>query len=121
MLQKQNSSNLQPATFESEPKGKRGRPRKFIDPNSLQALTAFEIDAVSDGQKQAELPDIRNIKRKHMNPATGDQMYSADEIEFMNALSEFKRASGRNFPTCSEILNVLRRLGYEKTSPCKTT
>jgi len=32
----------------------------------------------------------------------------------MNALAEFKRASGQKFPTCSEILNVLRSLGYEK-------
>jgi hypothetical protein len=37
-----------------------------------------------------------------------------EEVEFMNALEQYKRTSGRMFPTCSEILEVLRKLGYEK-------
>ena len=49
-----------------------------------------------------------------MNPTTSERTYTSDEVEFMNALAEFKRASGRTFPTCCEILGVLRRLGYEK-------
>ena len=32
----------------------------------------------------------------------------------MHALDEYKRASGRMFPTCSEILEVLGKLGYRK-------
>ena len=32
----------------------------------------------------------------------------------MQALEEYKRQSGRNFPTCSEILEVIRGLGYIK-------
>jgi len=32
----------------------------------------------------------------------------------MSALDEYKRASGRMFPTCSEVLEVIRNLGYEK-------
>jgi hypothetical protein len=38
------------------------------------------------------------------------------EIEFMNAIEEYKRTSGRMFPTCSEVLEVLLKLGYEKSS-----
>jgi hypothetical protein len=34
----------------------------------------------------------------------------------MNALEEYKRASGRMFPTCSEVLEVIRKLGYQKPS-----
>ena len=30
----------------------------------------------------------------------------------MLALDDYKRASGRMFPTCSEILEVIRNLGY---------
>ena len=30
----------------------------------------------------------------------------------MQALDAYKRASGRMFPTCSEILEVIRALGY---------
>ena len=32
----------------------------------------------------------------------------------MSALDEYKRRSGRMFPTCSEVLEVVRGLGYEK-------
>jgi hypothetical protein len=32
----------------------------------------------------------------------------------MHALDEYKRANGRMFPTCSEILEVLLKLGYSK-------
>jgi hypothetical protein len=32
----------------------------------------------------------------------------------MQALDRYKRTSGRMFPTCSEILEVVRSLGYAK-------
>ena len=32
----------------------------------------------------------------------------------MHALDAYKRASGRMFPTCSEILEVIRELGYRR-------
>lgn len=32
----------------------------------------------------------------------------------MRALDDYKRASGRMFPTCSEILEVFKSLGYVK-------
>jgi hypothetical protein len=32
----------------------------------------------------------------------------------MRAIDDYKRASGRMFPTCSEILEVIRALGYVK-------
>jgi predicted amidohydrolase YtcJ len=35
-------------------------------------------------------------------------------IDFMKAMDDYKRANGRMFPTCSEILEVLQKLGYEK-------
>lgn len=54
-------------------------------------------------------------RRRQIDPATCERDYTPDEIEFMNALSEYKRCSGRMFPTCSEILEVLKTLGYEKT------
>ena len=32
----------------------------------------------------------------------------------MSAMDEYKRRNGRMFPTCSEVLEVVRSLGYEK-------
>lgn len=38
----------------------------------------------------------------------------ADELEFINAISAFKQRSGRAFPTWSDVLRIVRELGYEK-------
>jgi hypothetical protein len=56
-------------------------------------------------------------RRRQIDPTTCERDYSADEIEFMTALDQYKRTSGRMFPTCSEILEVIRNLGYEKRPP----
>lgn len=53
-------------------------------------------------------------RRRQIDPTTCERDYTSEEIEFMVALDEYKRASGRMFPTCSEILEVLRKLGYER-------
>lgn len=56
----------------------------------------------------------RSTKPKRVDPTTTDKQYTADELEFMNAMQAYKQRSGRNFPTWSEVLTVLRGLGYEK-------
>lgn len=61
--------------------------------------------------------DRRKVKRRRqIDPTTCEREYSELEIEFMHAMDEYKRASGRMFPTCSEILEVLTNLGYRKTA-----
>jgi hypothetical protein len=35
-------------------------------------------------------------------------------MEFMQAMHDYKHQSGRMFPTWSEVLEVLKSLGYEK-------
>jgi hypothetical protein len=53
-------------------------------------------------------------RRRQIDPTTCERDYTDDEIEFMKALDRYKRENGRQFPTCSEILEVIRALGYEK-------
>ena len=53
-------------------------------------------------------------RRRQIDPTTCERDYSELEIEFMQAMDEYKRASGRMFPTCSEILEVLNKLGYRQ-------
>ena len=55
-------------------------------------------------------------RRRQIDPTTCERDYSDCEIEFMQALDEYKRKNGRMFPTCSEILEVLLALGYRKTA-----
>ena len=53
-------------------------------------------------------------RRRLVDPTTCDRDYSAAEMEFMQAIQTYKQKSGRMFPTWSEVLEVLRGLGYEK-------
>ena len=55
-------------------------------------------------------------RRRQIDPTTCERDYSDCEVEFMHALDKYKRTSGRMFPTCSEVLEVLRGLGYEKVN-----
>ena len=53
-------------------------------------------------------------RRRFVDPTTCERDYSQAELEFMLAMNEYKHKSGRMFPTWSEVLEVLRNLGYEK-------
>jgi hypothetical protein len=53
-------------------------------------------------------------RRRQIDPTTCERDYTDAEVEFMHALDQYKRSSGRMFPTCSEVLEVLLSLGYEK-------
>lgn len=55
-------------------------------------------------------------RRRQIDPTTCERDYSGEEILFMQAMDAYKRASGRMFPTCSEILEVIRGLGYVKVA-----
>ncbi|MFO1019310.1 MAG: hypothetical protein U0903_01210 [Planctomycetales bacterium] len=57
---------------------------------------------------------VKVERRGKIDPTTCERDYSQDEIEFMRAMDEYKRKSGRMFPTWSEVLEVVRSLGYEK-------
>lgn len=60
-------------------------------------------------------------RRRQIDPTTCERDYTDVEVEFMNALDDYKRASGRMFPTCSEVLEVIRSLGYVKLSAAELT
>lgn len=55
-------------------------------------------------------------RRRQIDPTTCERDYSEDELEFMRAVDEYKRKNRRMFPTCSELLEVLRDLGYQKVA-----
>jgi hypothetical protein len=57
-------------------------------------------------------PRRRKQRRRHIDPTTCERDYNDQEIEFMRAMDDYKQASGRMFPTCSEVLEVIRNLGY---------
>jgi hypothetical protein len=70
-------------------------------------------DIALDSAEVATEPQRRKKqRRRQIDPTTCERDYSGDEIEFMQAMDAYKRAAGRMFPTCSEILEVVRSIGY---------
>ena len=67
------------------------------------------------GQRRAKVN-----RRRQIDPTTCERDYSPEEIEFMSTLDDYKRRSGRMFPTCSEILEVIKGLGYERRAEVAT-
>ncbi|MGD9857949.1 MAG: hypothetical protein AB7U20_23640 [Planctomycetaceae bacterium] len=60
-------------------------------------------------------------RRRQIDPTTCERDYQPAEVEFMKAMDDYKRRSGRQFPTWSEVLEVLRDLGYRKVAEPTTT
>jgi hypothetical protein len=48
------------------------------------------------------------------NPMAGEAEMAEAERELARAMQEYKRRSGRMFPTWSEVLEVVQGLGYRK-------
>lgn len=71
----------------------------------------------TDGPAEAASGSKRWGRRRQIDPTTCEREYTSEEIEFMQALEAYKRRSGRMFPTCSEILEVFRNLGYRRVVP----
>jgi hypothetical protein len=85
--------------------------RAAADRRANEDRRAIE-NPVADERRQA--PRRKTPRRRQIDPTTCERDYSNQEIEFMQAMDAYKRSSGRMFPTCSEILEVLRDLGYQQ-------
>jgi hypothetical protein len=73
---------------------------------------SLDADAPNNGAPLERRKKVN--RRRQIDPTTCERDYTDQEVEFMNALDDYKRKSGRMFPTCSEVLEVLRGLGYVK-------
>jgi hypothetical protein len=58
----------------------------------------------------------RGERRRQVDPTTCERDYNEEEIAFMKAMDQYKRDNRRPFPTWSEVLEVLRALGYRKVA-----
>ncbi len=60
---------------------------------------------------------VRSGLRRQIDPTTCERDYDSAEVEFMQAVEHYKRTTGRRFPTCSEMLGIVRSLGYVRVLP----
>ena len=76
-----------------------------------------EYNEANEATEEPQVVDRRKAdRRRQIDPTTCERDYSGCEVEFMRAMDDYKRKSGRPFPTWSEVLEVLMSLGYRKVA-----
>src|SRR5499427_10403612 len=88
---------------------RRSGDRRGNDRRKRSIPVAVERRSGKDRRQQGE-------RRRQVDPTTCERDYSDDEILFMKAMDQYKRANRRPFPTWSEVLEVLHALGYRKVA-----
>ena len=84
--------------------------RKNMERRKKAIPVAIDRRNQSDGERKKH----RVERRRQVDPTTCEREYNDDEIAFMKAMDHYKRDNRRPFPTWSEVLEVLRSLGYAK-------
>lgn len=72
------------------------------------------VRALEQAQRAAFMRRGKNRKASQGHPATADLIYTEEELEFHAAIRAFQSDTGRKFSTWSEVLRVVRSLGYAK-------
>ena len=111
------TSNCKPAVIEAKvTEAKTTRAVKLV-PEMESVQTAPEMTI----EERREIIDRRRQdRRRQIDPTTCERDYSDNEVEFMKAMDDYKRKSGRPFPTWSEVLEVMMSLGYRKVADPST-
>ena len=84
--------------------------RRGIERRKRQIPVALERRGGKDRREE------KGERRRQIDPTTCERDYTNDEIEFMKAMDQYKRENRRPFPTWSEVLEVMRALGYRKVA-----
>jgi len=80
-----------------------------------------DLGVAFTGQERRSTDRRKTERRRQIDPTTCERDYQPEEVEFMRAMDDYKRRSGRQFPTWSEVLEVIRDLGYRKVAePTRT-
>lgn len=108
---------LSPATDVRAPKSERRRAEPIVEVQEPARDEALEMKIA---ERREIIDRRRQDRRRQIDPTTCERDYSDNEIEFMRAMDDYKRKSGRPFPTWSEVLEVLMSLGYRKVADPST-
>lgn len=96
--------------------------RSGLDRRDMAEFT--ERRGSGSGAADSEALNTNLERRRGPGRRRTDFMKSADEGEmtqeqflFIMAIDAFKRVNGKTFPTWTDVLEVIRKLGYRKTMP----
>lgn len=88
---------------------RRGNDRRVADHRGTAAATTTYTGEERRGGERRKVE-----RRRQIDPTTCERDYTDEEIEFMRAMDDYKRRAGRQFPTWSEVLEVLKAMGYKR-------
>lgn len=97
----------------SNPQGKKqdGQAEDYDGPDRRDTV----VDRRTDG-KSFERRRGAGIRRPEFNKAAEEGEMNQEQFLFIKAIDAFKRANDRPYPTWTEVLEVIRKLGYRKTA-----
>ena len=85
--------------------------RKKTPPRKEPPVTKRAKERKADAPAE---PHDENGAERHVS-ARPDEM-PPEVLEFIQAIDEYKRVHRRPFPTWSEVLEIVKTLGYERAS-----
>ena len=92
-------------------------PKKAVASSRSNARKAT-TKAVAEGPEKAKAKAAKKKGKKvEVKPAplkTKPDQMPKDVLEFIQAVDDYKRLEGRPFPTWSEVLDIVKELGYER-------
>ena len=71
-------------------------------------------DAAGEAIEPVRRRREKQNRRRRVDPTTFEKQYTDEEIEFMNAIQQFKMQSGKAFPTHGDSLRIAIGLGYRQ-------
>lgn len=54
--------------------------------------------------------------QRNRNPLTSERIYNSEEQDLIRAIDRYKRSQDRPFPTCGELLAILKSLGFRRVA-----
>lgn len=106
------------ANRRGEPDRRSGRERRRAvlgPPPAADTRLAERRTGMDRRRPHLHYDDLTQHPRPERN--INDYPLSTDEVEFINAINDYKAKFDRPFPTWSEVLHILRTLGYIRDDP----
>jgi hypothetical protein len=105
--------NKNPASDESEQERRRGEDRRasVVDRRSGLDRRDCPEGLKLPGMERRRGPGIRRPEERR---SAEEGEMTAEQFEFVMAVEEYKRANHKTFPTWTEVLDVIKLLGYHK-------
>ena len=100
----------EPASAKPDPRDRRKGDRRRASDGASGDQPERRDRRAGDRRKAPSVPDEYRARKRSIN----EYPLNADELEFINAIAAYKQAYGKPFPTWSEVLHVVKSLGYRK-------